>query len=145
LITLVSSNLAEVAEGRMVSGDLTLVVDAGYEFCDLELVLEPRHRLQRPLLPEQPIKVQGPLETAVEVPGQTQWFLDRTSGYLSIGFTDAKSEDWYELGSGMLTIGTRGKGILSALVFQSIVEDTAGELEAAWLDEVEALAPRSAS
>ena len=130
--------------GNSVSGGLTVVAAASGGFCDLELALMPEYRLPSPLLPQASTKVRRPLKTVLEPHSQVLWFLDETSGYLAISLTQARVEDWFEIGSG-LTIGTRAEGMLSAVVFHGVVEDPAGKLEAAWLDEVESLASPQAT
>jgi hypothetical protein len=139
VITVVSSNLAKEAVGKSVSGGLTVVVDSGGGFCDLELALRPEYRLPSPLLPQAPTKVRSPLVTILEPHGHVRWFLDESSGYVAISFIQARVENWFDIGSG-LTIGTRAEGMLTAVVLHGVVEDPAGKLEAAWLDEIESLA-----
>lgn len=144
VVSIVSSNLAEEALGRSVSGGLTVVTDTSGHFCDLELLLMPEYRLRSPLLPQLSTTVCSPLETVLDPHSQVLWFLDKSSDYLAISLSQARVENWFDLGSGLLIIGTQAETILSTVAFHGVVEDPAGKLEAAWLNEIESLATRLA-
>jgi len=137
VISLVSSNLAEEAVGRLVSGGLTLVVDNQDGFTDLELILNSKHRQSMPAWEQQPTEIKDTLKTILPPDRTVSWQFNERSGDLLIYFTPSGSNYWFQIGSRPIFIGTEDREKISAIVFKGVVEDPNGELESAWLDQIE--------
>jgi hypothetical protein len=136
-VNIVSSNLARQATGRVIAATLTIVLDSLCNFCDLELSLAESQRLASPLLPREPVRVKGRVDTHLDQVSEISWFLDATAGYLSLKVSSSPPEHWLELAEGTLYLGIAHGDRLGAIVFRGVENDPEGTLERTWLEQIE--------
>lgn len=136
-VTIVSEHIVDDARTVDFGGNLTVVTDNGFGFCDLELVLDKNNMNADLPFSESAEQLRGLLETVVPCGVGTTWWFDETVGHLRIGFAPVASvAKWYQLGTNRVWLGVGVNGELTALVADNVRFDGAGTLESSWLDEI---------
>ena len=136
VISLISTNLSEEAEGETFDDCLTVAKDPNGRFCDFELLLSQAQEAFG--IPDcgTPENREDPLETFFPA-NRIVYYVERLRSRFFLQLDHRVPEVWWAMGESNLLLGTQQSGLLSSLVFEGVSPDENGSLEHEWLSSLE--------
>ena len=138
IATAISENFSDSASGKCFGDILTVVVDEGGNFCDLEV------RINQEDMPSGIGRrvgcevISAPFATEIRPSDQMYCLLSMNDRQLEVKLNEETPLSWKSFSGGNVLLGLTNSAVLSRIIFWGAQEDADGTKEAAWLSEIRA-------